>query len=338
MMIRKVFLTLAASLFLVFGAYAQTGADSVRIKLKTTAGADLSIDGEFSSTNIMTIKVPVGSHKVKIKYGTSFERDYDIVVSQGGKTEFDFPIEGSCSISCTPPAQLVLDGIPQGMTPQTLNVVGTHNIKIYGDEVEYYDMTDQITVKPFEEIARSYTLRKRPPRLYGMLLANYSSCGAFGGTFAVCRNWGFYIRGVYSGYENSFDDYPSPVLHNGQMVVPTYKKEDEKYALAAVGVMKRISKSLYAYLGVGYGSYCQRYNLEDSEENYEIPYRFDSPLKLSGNKGVAGDIGVIFKYRALLLQVGYATILGEKFGEGKWHHDPYVGIGISLHKQKKSQR
>ena len=144
MMIRKVFLTLAASLFLVFGAYAQTGADSVRIKLKTTAGADLSIDGEFSSTNIMTIKVPVGSHKVKIKYGTSFERDYDIVVSQGGKTEFDFPIEGSCSISCAPPAQLVMDGIPQGMTPQTLNVVGTHNIKIYGDEVEYYDMTEEL--------------------------------------------------------------------------------------------------------------------------------------------------------------------------------------------------
>ena len=56
---------------------------------------------------------------------------------------------------------------------------------------------------------------------------------------------------------------------------------------------------------------------------------------ISGAKGVAGDIGVIVKYKALLLQVGYTSILTGKFGDTKWHHDPYIGLGISIHKNKK---
>ena len=174
----------------VCATQAQTANDSVRIKLQTTAGADIAIDGDWSSTNIMYTKVATGQHNVTVRYGSLFEKNYPIEVSTTGNTEFSFLIEGEANISSMPQATIIIDGIPQGLTPQTLKIVGTHNIKIKGDEKEYFDISDQITINPFEKKDFSYTLKKRPPRLYGMVIANYTGCNAFGATLALCRNWG----------------------------------------------------------------------------------------------------------------------------------------------------
>ena len=72
----RAIILLAALTAYTFCATAQNVADSVRIKIKTTAGAELYLDGEMSSTNIMTAKVPVGKHTVTIKVGYSFEQSY----------------------------------------------------------------------------------------------------------------------------------------------------------------------------------------------------------------------------------------------------------------------
>ena len=147
----------------VCATQAQTANDSVRIKLQTTAGADIAIDGDWSSTNIMYTKVATGQHNVTVRYGSLFEKNYPIEVSTTGNTEFSFFIEGEANISSMPQATIIMDGIPQGLTPQTLKIVGTHNIKIKGDEKEYFDISDQITINPFEKKDFSYTLKKRPP-------------------------------------------------------------------------------------------------------------------------------------------------------------------------------
>ena len=88
---------------------AQTAKDSVRIKLQTTAGADIALDGDWSSTNIMYTKVAKGNHNVTIRYGSIFEKTYPIEVNTNGKTEFTFLIEGEANISCTPQATVILD-------------------------------------------------------------------------------------------------------------------------------------------------------------------------------------------------------------------------------------
>lgn len=321
MNIRKSIISFAVFMAGAFCAQAQNApADSVRIKIKTTAGAELYLDGEMSSTNLMSAKVPVGKHTVTIKVGYNFEQSYDIDVNHAN-TEFSFPVEGKITVDCTPQAQLSLDGIPQGMTPKTLNVLGTHNIKLQGDEVEYYDISEQIIVKPLENISRSYTLKKRPPRLYGMVIGNFSSCMAGGLTLAMCRNWGFYVRCALNGFDFAEEELPYYNVDygdNGASYGPYRKDGDPKYFIATGGIMKRASKNLYVYAGAGWGAYGQYYYYD---------------WCFSGARGVAGDIGVIFKYKTLLLQVGYASILSGKWGECDWHHDPYVGIGISLHKQ-----
>ena len=97
--------------------------------------------------------------------------------------------------------------------------------------------------------------------------------------------------------------------------------------------MKRCHKYLFAYVGAGYGEFGQTYEQIIDTDNEEPNY--STERSISGAKGVAGDIGIIVKYKALLLQVGYASILTGKFGDTKWHHDPYIGLGISIHKNKK---
>lgn len=228
-----------------------------------------------------------------------------------------------------------MDGIPQGLTPQTLKIVGTHNIKIKGDEKEYFDISDQITINPFEKKDFSYTLKKRPPRLYGMVIANYTGCNAFGATLALCRNWGAYLRIANAGGDFGIDSegYPEPYYKDGYYGTGIYKKKDPAYATVTAGVMKRCHKYLFAYIGAGYGQYVQKY--EQTKELDGTEFSYNHERYVSGAKGVAGDIGIIVKYKALLLQVGYASILTGKFGDTKWHHDPYIGLGISIHKNKK---
>lgn len=335
---KRIGLIILSILITVCAVQAQTAKDSVRIKLQTTAGADIALDGDWSSTNIMYTKVATGSHNVTVRYGSLFEKTYPIEVSTTGKTDFLFLIEGEANINCTPQATVILDGIPQGLSPQTLKVVGTHNIKIQGDEQEYYDLTDQINIKPFEKKDFSFTLKKRPPRLYGMVIANYSSCKAYGVTLAMCRNWGAYLRFATSdGLGIDTDGYPEPYPESkyGYCYYGTgiYKKKDASYTTFTAGVMKRCHKYLFAYIGAGYGQFGQKYEQIIDVDNNEPDYRKERYI--SGASGVAGDIGVIVKYKALLLQVGYTSILTGKFGDAKWHHDPYIGLGISIHKNKK---
>lgn len=247
-----------------------------------------------------------------------------------------FLIEGEANINCTPQATVILDGIPQGQSPQTLKVVGTHNIKIQGDEQVYYDITDQININPFEKKDFSYTLKKRPPRLYGMVIASYSGCKAYGLTLAMCRNWGAYLRLATSdGKFGSIvaDGYPKPNHEGGYYGTGIYKKSDATYTTFTAGVMKICHKYLFAYIGAGYGHFGQKYEQTIDVDNNEPDYREER--NISGARGIAGDIGVIVKYKALLLQVGYTSILTGKFGDAKWHHDPYIGLGISIHKNKK---
>lgn len=333
---KRIGLIILSILITVCAVQAQTAKDSVRIKLQTTAGADIALDGDWSSTNIMYTKVATGNHNVTVRYGSLFEKTYPIEVSTTGKTDFLFLIEGEANINCTPQATVILDGIPQGLSPQTLKVVGTHNIKIQGDEQEYYDLTDQINIKPFEKKDFSFTLKKRPPRLYGMVIANYSSCKAYGVTLAMCRNWGAYLRFATSdGKIGSIgaDGYPKPNHEGWNYGTGIYKKSDATCTTFTAGVMKRCHKYLFAYIGAGYGHFGQKYEQTIDINNNE-PY-FSKERYISGARGVAGDIGVIVKYKAMLLQVGYTSIFTGKFGDAKWLHDPYIGLGISIHKNKK---
>jgi PEGA domain len=308
------------------GTYAQSAADSVKVRLETSAGAEIGIDEDMSSTNIMSKLVARGKHVVKVTYGSDFERTFDIEVTR--EETFKFSIDGKITINSTPTGKKVyVDGIERGRTPLTLDIIGDHNLTVEGDAITYFDATDHVSVNPFENVERSYTFAKRPPRTYGMVMATYSGGGA-GLFLGICKRWGGYIR-----FGTSFSalgaDYILDDVKNASLNV--YHKDDSHttYMMGAGGVIARCHKYVYAYLGGGYGQYLKCFEKENRYGFYPIsiaPY---------GSQGGLLDVGVILKWKALLISGGYTQFLG---GDPKPYHEFNVGIGFTIHKNKKNRR
>lgn len=318
--------------FLSTHLLAQERKDSVTIRLETCSAAEIGIDDDMSSTNLLTKKVAIGKHKVIVRFGTTFQKEYDLNVEATGNHHYEFMINGKLDISTTPSgATIYVDGIAQGKSPLSLDILGDHNIRIEKDPETYYDASDRVSIKPFEHTVRSYTLNKIPPRLYGMILATASTSGDIGAFMGICRRFGAYLRfeRSLSALRSLAPNEESGSLYNGPGL---YHKDKHSYTALTGGMMTRFHKNIYAYIGLGYAEYAQGYTLDP-----DVPLNFspDPTIYPYGSKGCALDLGVIFKWKALLLSCGYTTILGKSYPSGNRHNEIYFGVGFSIHKNRK---
>lgn len=314
---------------------AQEKQDSVTIRLETSAGAEIGIDGDISSTNILHKKVAMGKHVVTVKFGSSFMKEYELEVNPGDEHTYRYPINGKVDIQTTPAgASVFIDGLPQGKAPLAVEMLGDHNIRIEADPLVYYDLTERISVNPFENLTRNFTLAKRPPRLYGMAMATWSPSG-LGGFLGICRRFGAYMRFETSLGGTGFGNL-SPVENLPEGETPTgpgyYHKDDHTYSSFTTGMMMRCHKYVYAYVGAGYGEYAQKYALDTEVDN---PPSATPELYPYGSKGCALDLGAILKWKALLVSCGYTTILGNSYPKRNRHNEVYIGVGVSIHKHNK---
>lgn len=288
-------------------AFAQT--DSVKVRLRTSNGAEICLDGELSSTNILTKRVPVGKHIVVVNYGLNYSRTYEINVEKGGKTDFEFLVEGRLVLSSTPPnADVYIDGLPQGKTPININILGRHNIQILGNKDIYHPYNTTLEILPEQEVEHNAILSKRPPKLYGIVIANYMlSAKAPGLMLGIGRRFGGYIK-VNVGVNGvpTYDEY-SLKTYNQTISSEGYQKKPKYFGVNA-GLMVHVLPYLFAYAGSGYGEYTHGvYSFSyDEQDVYHV-------------KGAEMDLGIMFKYKGLLLQAGYKRILatgdGGKLGE-----------------------
>lgn len=332
----KRFLYILLLLLATVGTYAQTGTDSVKVRLETSAGAEIGIDEDMSSTNILSKFVARGKHTVKVTYGFDFERTYDIEVTH--EETFNFSIDGKITINSTPAGRKVfIDGIERGKTPLTLDIIGDHNLTVEGDELTFFDATERISVNPFENITRSYTLGKRPPRTYGMVMLNYSGGGP-GIFLGVCKRFGAYCRFNMSitaplGADYNWDN-PEQMLYG-----KAFHKDDAhvSYIMGAAGIIARCHKYIYAYAGGGFGQYLKCF---EGSEGYFLygnsNYYGTQTFAPYGTKGGLVDIGVILKWKALLISGGYTQFLGA--GHPDTYHEFNIGIGFTIHKNKKDKK
>lgn len=326
--------TLLAFFILHLSGHAQTlVSDSVRISISTSQGAEIGIDGDLSSTNLLRKKVAVGSHTVTVRLGNSFKKEFPLKVTLEGNHEYDFPISGKLEVNGTPAGRIVyVDGMPQGKAPLTIEMLGEHNLRVAGDELTYFDYTQRVNVAPFGNESINYVLAKRPPRLYGMVLGNYSVSGSYGATLALCRRWGAFLR-VSTKVADTSEEIDTYV-ENDKFGTGVYEKTSNSQVLVSAGVMYRAHKYVYAYIGGGYGDYKAIYK---PVENAGDAYSNIQPCVWSEEnrfKGAVLDCGAIFKWRALLFQVGYSNIFSS--GNGSFG-DFYAGIGFSIHRNKKSK-
>lgn len=320
----KRFLYTLWAMMLAVCVHAQIASDSVRIRLRTSNGAEISVDGDLSSTNVMDKKVSAGKHTVVVNFGSNYSKTYEINVEKGGPAEFDFFIDGQLVVKSTPPnADVIIDGLPQGKTPVTINLLGQHNVQILGNSDLYFPHKSTIEVLPEQEVNLDAILSKRPPKLYGFVVANYMlSANAPGLMFGLGRRFGVYAR--VNVALNGLPDYQEDELrtHNKPITSDEYEKKP-KYFGAVAGLTMRLTPSLFAYAGGGYGEYT--HGSHCGIHSY--------PQDVYHVNGAEIDCGIMLKYKALLLQAGYTRMLDSgdvgKFGEFNF------GIGITIHKEKK---
>lgn len=315
---------------------AQTIQDSVKIRLETDAGAEIGIDDDISSTNILVKKVNVGPHTVVVRFGTEYLKKYKLVVEDSGEHIYKYPIHGKLKIITNPTSAVVyVDGIRKGVSPLSLELLGDHNIRIEKDPQTFFDITDRISIRPFEQLSKSYTLTKRPPRLYGMVLIT-GSLSNIGGFLGICRRFGAYTRFSTSFKGMGFGKL-SPMntlsAEGSSSHGPGYYHKGDSYSsIVSCGMMARFHKYVYAYLGVGYAENAQSYTLDINEP---YPYGASDKIFPYGSKGCALDLGVIFKWKALLISCGYAATLGKSYPDGNFHNELSLGVGFTIHKHKK---
>lgn len=329
----KKFLYLIVFMLTMGGISAQAQTDSVKVRVKTSNGAEISLDGDLSSTNNIYKLVPVGKHVVEVKYGFDYTRTYEIDVVKGGQTEFEFMLEGKLVLKSTPAkSQVYVDGVLQGKAPVELPLLGRHNVKVVDAANLYHPYNQTLEVMPEQVLEKSVVLKKRPPKLYGFVMGNYMiSAKAPGLMMGIGRRIGGYAKFNMSiGYlRNDGGEGTKDKLHFNNLPAKTYHKES-LYLGGGAGLVVRAIPNLWFYAGSGYGSYCGASFLFHN-------YKYGLHAKFTENvKGALLDFGVMGRWKMLLLQAGYSRIMasspaGHHFGTFD------VGVGITIHKNKKDK-
>lgn len=303
---------------------AQTAGDSVKISVRTSAGAEIGVDNEMSSTNIMSKWVKYGTHSVTVTCGSNFKKEYEIDVTPGGKTSFEYELQGKFVPNVTPgSAEVLVDGIEYSGN-EAITSIGVHNLFAYGNPKVYLPYEGAFTVLPTdEEQSEAYKLKKARTQMDGFLILNYMlSSGVWGVRAGMGRKFGGYIKINVS--EDSYVEGANSFIWGEKY---TLKSSHAAFVGIGAGVTYKPLYWLNVYAGAGYCTYCPG-KYEDSNGYKEELFSLDTPTI---------EFGAIAKYKALLFQIGYER--GLKSSEQGYHYGDFnVGVGINLHKNKKNKK
>jgi len=252
--------------------------------------------------------------------------------------------KGKLYVDCNQAGATVwVDGQKQGMVPLTLELSGQHNIRVENDINHFYRSTDLVNFTPGMDESRTYTLKAMPPKCYGFAMLQYGfSANEVGIMLGICRSWGGYFRAATTIRSSSAGKLDStPKYYNA---VPIRKLKDPYSMSVAAGVMYRITPYLYAFLGAGYAE-CSPgiYPDDDTSVGREMVGSNYYGTQLAGRRpnddanGWIADLGVIAKWKALLLSIGYSrcVVKGSNFRQGDQYGNVRIGLGVTLHKNIK---
>ncbi len=234
--------------------------------------------------------------------------------------------KGQLTVDCDQRGATVwVNGKLQGQVPLTLTLQGEHNIVVENDINHYFRHSDLVSVAPGQSLSRYYTLKKMPPKTYVFALAQYGfGTQDFGAMLGVCKHFGGYVRFHAHGSSSGGLKNQHIIVEGSQPV----KSLENPYSYGASGgVMGRLCDYLYLFGGIGYAeSSPGTYTTTDGRSLRPHTFRY-----------LTADIGAIVKYKALLLSVGYTPAISKMEGpdNGSRYGDLHVGIGITLHKNRK---
>ena len=222
-------------------------------------------------------------------------------------------------------ASVYVDGKYEGTTPLKIVRADEHNIRVEKDIQNYYRDVRLVTFTPGMNSTINFRLNPIP-KTYVFVVGQYSVSNVDGGLLlGVCKKWGVYGRIHFNG--SVTEKYtPLPVTFEKEM--PVKKLTDPHSFGVAGGAMAHLMDGLYAYAGLGYAEYDPgRYD----EDTFIYPFE---------HKCLTADLGIMYRWRSVVLQLGYAPAISKIKGltDGDRYGDLNIGLGFTLCKTRKRQQ
>lgn len=242
------------------------------------------------------------------------------------------PIYGSLNVESNPNmADLYIDGMAMGVTPQSFNeiLVGSHEIKLVKEG--YVDYIDSIVVNKDERTKVKASLqrvshtqqpineeRQSPMVYFAMLNAAFSIApqSSLGLTVGSVKDIGWYAHlGTNLTFRNASYECNYKGLIEGATFQYSYSGDKSvSFFMASAGIAFHMIEPLYAYVGAGYGSRNVYWKLNEGEwvKSVDDCYR-----------GISVDAGLMLHFKNFGFSFGLQT-MGFKYLEAKF------GIGYTV--------
>ena len=307
MMINKILLSILLSFFSIV-VNAQISV--VNVTLETTKGATIGLDDEMSATNVFEKEVVAGQHTLVIKYNDEVVKRENIDIPAGAEFKETISIGGKVNISSEPSGIVSVDGKDFGPTPTTVDLLGSHDIKVRYQSKKYKPSTETLNVLPLENIDRMYELKKsnRPWKYSWILLPQVTlptddtKDMKFGVMIARAKIIGWYIKGTFGFASMDHAEDLSDIWPTGEHRV--------MYFNACGGLMLNLFKPLYIYGGGGIGT--RRIGYEDySGKNYYFSNHYENETGNNADTDFAADFGLLFNFGHFALNGGCTLLKGK---------------------------
>lgn len=283
---------------------------NVTICIDSDPDADIYVDDEFKGKGKWSGRLSEGSHFVEAKkegHETS-AKNINIVLGKDETVivEKPKPIYGYLELSSKPSkAEIYIDGKYMGQTPRVISdlLVGRHELKLH--KQGYTSMTKNVDIKEGETLSLNETLQmtnagtiektdkivadkssvgktdvtKEKTTAYNFFLINFASSPAnmqksYGVTFGQVKKIGWFVNAM------SDFNFRLSASKDSQRTVTLTGNDSKARLSATAGLVCKLSESLYAKVGAGYGMRVRC--LEDTDGNwYEIAENTYKGLDLS---------------------------------------------------------
>jgi len=200
---------------------------------------------------------------------------------------------------------------------------GTRNITIESDEFGSlkYEFPEKLEKQVVYKIALQLeTPESQKIRTMMMPVMGIGVTTSYGLMIGVVRKWGWYLKAKYDfknlkTMEECTNDGNNA---SGQPMWFTGETESSRLAVTT-GIMRRIAKPLYVYLGAGYGYKKLAWEMAESESGTHTDKWAENTDETS--KGVEADLGLVLRTKNFAVSAGVQSNSFKYF-------EATVGIGI----------
>ncbi|MDR3366567.1 MAG: PEGA domain-containing protein [Prevotellaceae bacterium] len=299
----------------------ESGDNDVYVELEEVQAAQLSIRANVTATvaangktvgttptTLSNIQIKKNSNTVDLELSAKgYKTERKTVTLHAGANFVNINLEeiatGTLKISANTTARVEVDGKFEGYTPTNLYKVPLGTRRISFSANHHQPDEKSVYVSPGSNSVRGYLKPQSLPTFFADYQMSLTTAGGF--SLGYCRRLGAYLQ-----FRGGLMDVSAGELSEAASSMSLTKSDvselEKKYFRRAytAGAMLRLTRSLYAYGGLGFGQYGVAYKL--GESSYYCPQILD---------GLEWEVGAKLKLSILSVNLGYNAISDSKFGE-----------------------